>query len=589
MLSRLPRTFGRFAPSAARPAPRKARRFLLSFESLEDRTVMYANINSGAASGMDAVFASGTAPRGNGYTVAVIDSGINYNLSILGGGFGPGHRVVAGKDFANNDNDPMDDTAEQHGTNVAAIIGSSDPTYSGVAPEVNFVALKVANSSGTYTDANLEAALQWVLTFRTTYNIVAVNMSLEDGNQNAPLFNPKVYADEELSLISAGVVVVASSGNGFSYFSSNVGLSSVAFPLGVVSVGATWTNSLSGTASFQYNPSDTNPAIDTNPAQHKIAAFSQRRNTLSIVAPGTFIRQPAISTTNDFSGTSAAAPFVAGAAVLVRQKLAARGATDWAANASFIHHVLGDSGAPVTDATNANDNVINTGLTFPRLRVDVALTRVEREIFIRNLYNDFLGRLPTTSDLNFWVAQYDIIGQSGVTNSIMRSDESLNRMITNAYTLYLNRSPSSSDLAFWRGQFATHTLEYVLANIAASDEAFSGQSQGSYVNAMYLKALGRTASTAEQNFWIGTYNLGTAAGRYQFMVAIFGSGEYRTYAAHNIYGTIPSGVPVLSYLRNLLHRSGSSGDITFWVNSGYDLLGMEAYFASTSEYFARSV
>src|SRR4051794_16113899 len=46
--------------------------------------------------------------NGKGVTVAVIDSGIDYNLSSLGGGFGAGHKVVAGYDFADGDPDPMD-------------------------------------------------------------------------------------------------------------------------------------------------------------------------------------------------------------------------------------------------------------------------------------------------------------------------------------------------------------------------------------------------------------------------------------------------------------------------------------------------
>ena len=37
---------------------------------------------------------------GSGMTVAVIDTGVDYNNSALGGGFGPGTKVIAGYDFA---------------------------------------------------------------------------------------------------------------------------------------------------------------------------------------------------------------------------------------------------------------------------------------------------------------------------------------------------------------------------------------------------------------------------------------------------------------------------------------------------------
>ncbi|MGB0068856.1 MAG: hypothetical protein WBQ11_12470, partial [Isosphaeraceae bacterium] len=44
---------------------------------------------------------------GTGMTVAVIDTGVDYNNPALGGGFGPGAKVVAGYDFATNTPDPM--------------------------------------------------------------------------------------------------------------------------------------------------------------------------------------------------------------------------------------------------------------------------------------------------------------------------------------------------------------------------------------------------------------------------------------------------------------------------------------------------
>src|SRR3990172_1067365 len=47
--------------------------------------------------------------RGNGQTGAVIDTGIAYDHVALGGGLGPGFRVVGGRDFtAENGADPSD-------------------------------------------------------------------------------------------------------------------------------------------------------------------------------------------------------------------------------------------------------------------------------------------------------------------------------------------------------------------------------------------------------------------------------------------------------------------------------------------------
>ena len=49
-------------------------------------------------------------------TVAVIDTGVDYNNPALGGGFGPGDKVIAGYDFADNSANPMaTDLAARHG------------------------------------------------------------------------------------------------------------------------------------------------------------------------------------------------------------------------------------------------------------------------------------------------------------------------------------------------------------------------------------------------------------------------------------------------------------------------------------------
>ena len=63
---------------------------------------------------------SGQPTDGRGEVVAVVDTGVDYTDPDLGGGFGPGHKVVAGYDFVNGDADPMDDNG--HGTHVAGII-----------------------------------------------------------------------------------------------------------------------------------------------------------------------------------------------------------------------------------------------------------------------------------------------------------------------------------------------------------------------------------------------------------------------------------------------------------------------------------
>lgn len=98
---------------------------------------------------------------GAGQTVAVIDSGIAWDHYALGGGFGEGHRVVGGWDFAENDANPYDDgPVGFHGTHVAGIIGSSDDQYRGVSSGVDLVGLRVFGDNGESNLEWVEAALQ---------------------------------------------------------------------------------------------------------------------------------------------------------------------------------------------------------------------------------------------------------------------------------------------------------------------------------------------------------------------------------------------------------------------------------------------
>src|SRR5439155_19943415 len=120
---------------------------------------------------------------GKGVTVAVIDTGIDYNSPELGGGYGAGKKVIGGYDFYDNDADPMDGSG--HGTNVASVIAANSYTvngitYRGVAPDAKLVALRVGTETNI-ADDNIERALRWVIDNHTTYSIDVVNLPLGSG------------------------------------------------------------------------------------------------------------------------------------------------------------------------------------------------------------------------------------------------------------------------------------------------------------------------------------------------------------------------------------------------------------------------
>ncbi|KAG9247957.1 subtilisin-like protease [Calycina marina] len=94
---------------------------------------------------------------GEGMVIAEIDTGIDYTLSALGGGFGPGFKVAFGYDLVGDDytgsetpvpdDDPID--CAGHGTHVAGIIAASDDPYVlGVAPAATLGIYKVFGCEG---------------------------------------------------------------------------------------------------------------------------------------------------------------------------------------------------------------------------------------------------------------------------------------------------------------------------------------------------------------------------------------------------------------------------------------------------------
>ena len=110
-----------------------------------------------------------------GVSLAVMDTGIDYDHPDLGGCFGPGCRVETGYDFVGDDYDAETnpftepdedpDDCQGHGTHVAGIVGA-DGTVTGVAPGVTFGAYRVFGCDGS-TDADIM--------------IAAMEMALADG------------------------------------------------------------------------------------------------------------------------------------------------------------------------------------------------------------------------------------------------------------------------------------------------------------------------------------------------------------------------------------------------------------------------
>jgi len=251
---------------------------------------------------------------GTGENVAVIDTGVDFNNPAFGSGSvgQPGDKVVAGVDFTGSPNGVL--PTWQHGTGVAGLIASNDPSSPGVAPGAGIVALRVFGDNNAGSFDSIAKALDWVIQNHDQFHVTAVNLSVSDGgNYQSNQFADdgsvgQLITSEVKTLDSANIPVVVASGNNFDGKTQGEGFASI-IP-DTISVTATDETKMA-----------TNKGVDPLAADaQRLGSSKGGVSATDLAAPGVDVVAPSgNSGTATEEGTSFATPQVTGAVVLLQQ------------------------------------------------------------------------------------------------------------------------------------------------------------------------------------------------------------------------------------------------------------------------------
>jgi subtilisin family serine protease len=296
---------------------------------------------------------------GTGWSIAVLDTGVDKNHPFLAGKvvseacYGTNSAAASSSCPGGEDTTQVDSGVPcadyvhgcDHGTHIAGIAAGHHGSLSGVARDASIIAVKVFSNifdedfcfpvgppcAGAF-DSDILAGLDRVYELQTEFDIAAVNLSLGGGDYAGSCDADEPAYKTAIDLLrSVGIATVISSGN----TGSKSTMEAPACISSAVAVGASTKTNL-------------------------FAAFTSRSPLLKLLAPGTNIYSSVPGGGYaTFSGTSMAAPHVAGAWAVLKSRMPTASVTD-------VETALTSTGLPIADAANAR--------TWPRIRVGAAVT-----------------------------------------------------------------------------------------------------------------------------------------------------------------------------------------------------------------------
>ncbi|WP_448810667.1 S8 family serine peptidase [Agromyces bauzanensis] len=232
-----------------------------------------------------------TTSRGEGVTVAIIDTGVNGNVAELRGA------VVGGTDVSGigspDGQTPVGDDPN-HGTLVASLLAGRGTGEGngviGIAPEADLLTASVAFGQDTGAEKSNDDQIAEAVKWAVDSGADVINMSLTRNTRDWP----ESWDDAFTYAFDHDVVIVAAAGNRGS---------------GTSEVGAPAT--IPGVLTVAGVDRDKNASFDASSQGITIAVAAPSEDLVGVLPDGGYVQ---------WSGTSAAAPIVSGLVALVRSE-----------------------------------------------------------------------------------------------------------------------------------------------------------------------------------------------------------------------------------------------------------------------------
>jgi len=214
--------------------------------------------------------------------------------------------------------------------------------------------------------------------------------------------------------------------------------------------------------------------------------------------------------------------------------------------------------------------------------------------FVSSLYEKILGRPADPAGLASWVqALQSGATRAAVVSTFFSTPEYRARVIIDVYAEFLGRIPVANEIAFWTSNLPTDgTIAATLrTNVLSSDEyyrtaevrmvfatgsgsllATTGLSDETFVTALYVDVLERSAAQIEVDIW--TAQLAAGVSRLTVTSQIWDSPERASLVASDLYSELLGRAPTAQEIADVTTLLGTGGQT---VDAAFDVFTSNEY------------